>query len=48
MERAWQTLDVSEHIEMVLTRKRMTLMFKVLMAWRSYVRRGLLYSEDYS
>lgn len=40
MERSRQTLDISEHFEMLFTRKRMTLMYQVLMAWSSLARRN--------
>ena len=34
-EKTRQTLDLSEQIEMVVTRKRLTLLYKIVMAWRS-------------
>lgn len=40
------TLDLSEHLEMLFTRKRMTLLYKILMAWRAETRRNLQSSED--
>lgn len=42
MECARQTLELTEHIDMLATRKRMTLMYRVLMAWSTLTRRNKL------